>query len=42
MTRAVSPSPACGGGLGWGLGIAGLHDVSRTPIPTFLRKRGKE
>src|SRR5690606_1495480 len=40
-----APSPACGGGPGWGpLQIAALNGVASDigPIPTFPRKRGKE
>src|SRR5690606_2682515 len=40
-----APSPACGGGPGWGpLQIAALNGVASdiAPIPTFPRKRGKE
>src|SRR5690606_16303475 len=39
-----APSPACGGGLGWGPHqIAALNGLASdtAPIPTFPRKRGK-
>src|SRR5690606_6773344 len=39
-----APSPACGGGPGWGpLQIAALNGLASdiAPIPTFPRKRGK-
>src|SRR5690606_37636314 len=41
----AAPSPACGGGLGWGPHqIAALNGLASdtAPIPTFPRKRGKE
>src|SRR5690606_40314233 len=40
----AAPSPACGGGLGWGPHqIAALNGLASdtAPIPTFPRKRGK-
>ncbi|TYT25501.1 translesion DNA synthesis-associated protein ImuA [Luteimonas viscosa] len=42
---ADSPSPACGGGLGWGssnLEVNRTQPLPPAPIPAFPRQRGKE
>ncbi len=36
-----TPSPACGGGLGWGLRAMQASLRPFAPIPTFPRARGK-
>jgi|GEM_PF-1001989 len=40
-----APSPACGGGLGWGQPTQHcilLASILLSPIPAFPRERGKE